>query len=493
MDALSNTHPVEVEVHNPNQIGEIFDVISYDKGASVIRMLAEYLGEKDFRDGLRYYLKKHSYKNASTIHLWEAFEKISKKPVKKIMSVWTGKSGYPLLSVLVVGNKLVLSQKRYFSNITSAKKSKDTTLWPIPLAIVSPDGEKKLSLMSKKQISMPLSTDAWFKYNAHEGSVYRTKYSKNILKSLEQPIVEKTLSVEDRLGLIRDMFSFAEAGESDTVSALEMTRLYKGETEYVVWVEITAGLLNIANLLYGTKSFESFRLYARDVLSEIVKTVGWVVQPNEFGNTALLRSLVLGAASYFGNADVIAEAHKIFTDIQITAIPPDLRGVVYSTVVREGDEKAYETLCSMYLVENLHEEKERILVSLGKSRNKKLLERSLNFALGDEVRLQDKNRALAGVLSNPYGKELGWKFIKKNWKKIETVYGDGGHLFGRLMSVLSVHTDVEIYKDIKDFFKMHQFPSAERTIQQTLENIDSKITWKARDEQKISQWLKNNK
>src|SRR3989338_2086054 len=69
LDSLLHTHPIEIPVHHPDEIGEIFDEVSYSKGASIIRMLADYIGEKNFRDGLRYYLKKHSYKNTETAHL----------------------------------------------------------------------------------------------------------------------------------------------------------------------------------------------------------------------------------------------------------------------------------------------------------------------------------------------------------------------------------------------------------------------------------------
>src|SRR3989344_4623814 len=97
LDALKTTHPIEVEVHHPDEIGEIFDAVSYSKGASIIRMLANYIGAENFRNGLRYYLKKHSYKNTETIHLWQAFEKVSKKPVARMMHNWTSKPGYPVV------------------------------------------------------------------------------------------------------------------------------------------------------------------------------------------------------------------------------------------------------------------------------------------------------------------------------------------------------------------------------------------------------------
>ncbi len=66
LDGLENSHPIEVEVFKSGEINEIFDAISYNKGASVIRMVATVLGEEVFRKGLNIYLNRHKYKNAVT-------------------------------------------------------------------------------------------------------------------------------------------------------------------------------------------------------------------------------------------------------------------------------------------------------------------------------------------------------------------------------------------------------------------------------------------
>lgn len=490
LDALRHTHPIEVEVHHPNEIGEIFDAVSYSKGASVIRMLAEYLGADMFRKGLSYYLKKHSYKNASTVHLWESFEKVSKKPVKKMMAIWTGKSGYPLLSASEKNGKLVLSQKRFFSSSESAKKTKDATAWPIPLLASTSIGEKRFDLMTKKNLVLPLPKGGWLKWNANEASLYRVRYEGAMLGRLAGPVADKTLSASDRLGIIRDLFSLAEAGEVETTTALEMCELYKNETEYIVWVEIVTGLRVIAGLLYGSDSYESFRAYARSIVALAAENIGWEAKSGELHDITLLRPMLLGAAASFGDKQIIAEALSRFASRKKSPIDPDLRGVVYATVSREGGEKEYETLLSMYRAETLHEEKNRLLGSLGLSRNKKLLARTLAFTMTDEVRMQDRNGAFASVLVNPYGRALGWQFLKKNWEKIGHAYGEGNHLLSRLISVLNRNTTREVYADVKTFFKTHTAPAAERTIEQTLENIDSNIRWLAKDGKKVAKWLK---
>ena len=492
LDALANTHPIEVAVHDPNEIGEIFDAVSYKKGSSVIRMLADYLGKENFQKGLQYYLKKHSYKNASTIHLWEAFEKVSKKPVKKMMAIWTGKSGYPLVSVSQKNGKLQLAQKRFFSSSESAKKATDKTVWLIPLSVVNPEGEQSLQLMNTKKLIIDAPKALWFKLNAHEGSLYRVRYDADILQSLKDPIRTGRLSAPDRLGIIRDLFSLAEAGEISTVAALEMVQLYKDETEYIVWIEIVSGLRYIASLLAGGKSEEKFKTFARGVLAGAAMRVGWEPRTDESHNDALCRALILGSASYFGDERVIAMAKKRFANRKTVPILADLRGIVYATVVREGGEKEYNAILAVYRAETMHEEKNRLLGALGASRDKKILQRTLEFTMTDAVRMQDRNGSFASVLVNPAGRALTWKYLQKNWKKIGEAYGDGNHLLSRLIAVLNRNTTRAAYDDIKRFFKTHTAPAADRTILQTLEHIDSNIRWLARDEGKIEKWLKNN-
>jgi aminopeptidase N len=57
LDALESSHPINVVVHHPDEVTEISSKVTYEKGATVIRMLAAFLGEKTFRQGLINYLK----------------------------------------------------------------------------------------------------------------------------------------------------------------------------------------------------------------------------------------------------------------------------------------------------------------------------------------------------------------------------------------------------------------------------------------------------
>jgi aminopeptidase N len=161
-------------------------------------MLGDYLGEEKFRDGLRYYLKKHSYKNTETEHLWEAFEKVSKKPVTKLMKNWTSLSGYPVIEAKINKNNLELSQSRFFGSPISKSRSKDKTIWSVPISIGTPGKTEKILLSTKNtKVALP---ETWAKVNIGEAGFYRTSYSKDLLEKLISPVLNKEISARDRLG-----------------------------------------------------------------------------------------------------------------------------------------------------------------------------------------------------------------------------------------------------------------------------------------------------
>ncbi len=492
LDSLKHTHPIEVEVHHPDEINEIFDAVSYSKGASVIRMLANYLGEKNFRDGLRYYLKKHSYKNTSTIHLWEAFEKVSKKNVSKMMDVWTGKAGYPLLTVSEKDGGLDIEQSRFFSSLLSRKTSKDKTVWPVPVSFkFGPHGVTQRITVDKKHTHIPnVKQGVCIKVNAGETGVFRTSYSPELRARLVEVVVKNELSVIDRLGLVRDVFDLAYSGHISAVDALEFVTAYKNETSYAVWSEIASGVASI-DALIGDESFAPlFEKYARELFAPMVKKVGWKKKDGEGHTETLLRSLILANAGKYGDADTVARSRKMFAGIKKdkNPIPADLRGPVYNIVARHGRAMEYKKFIDMHHFATLHEEKNRIGGALGKFKDKGLLKKTLEFSLGEGVRSQDTMRFMAAVSANPYGRDIAWKFIKQKWTLFLKRYG-GQKDMSSLVAPLGENITVKVADDIEQFFKKNPVPGATRTVQQTLERIRAKALWLSRDKKKIERWL----
>ncbi|RJQ34644.1 M1 family peptidase [Candidatus Parcubacteria bacterium] len=489
-DGLKNTHPIEVDVHHPAEIASVFDAVSYSKGASVIRMIAEFVGEKKFRDGLRHYLKKHKFSNTATEDLWAALSKTSGKPIGKIMANWTGKGGYPLVSIEDKGKHFELRQARFFASSIAAKP-KDSTLWHIPIFFETGKGKRGQFVMRKKTDRFAKTDDSWIKLNANESAFFRTQYPENLREALSEPIRTRKLNTRDRLGLIRDMFALAETGKLSSVDGLAFARHYQNEDQYVVWSSIAGGFAKIHSLFGNEKFIKEYERYALDVFEHIGKKQDWDKQPKEH-SAALLKVLILESLGKYGDEKTVAHARKLFDGIdeKTNSIPADLRGVVYNTVAKYGGAKEYEKLLKLYKAATLHEEKNRIGRALGSFQQKELLQKTLAFAISDDVRRQDSVRMIMGITVNPAGTDIAWRFIKKNWKTFLKRY-QGSREVAYLLEPLGISTSTSMAKDVAAFLKKNPAPGTERTVQQVVERTHSNAAWAARDRKQIAAFLKN--
>ncbi len=489
LDSLAGSHPIEVVVHHPNEISEIFDMVSYAKGSAVIRMLAEYIGEENFQKGLSHYLKKHSYKNTTTIDLWNSFEETSKKPIKKFMKNWTSQTGYPLLTVSKESDIWEIKQERFFSSRISAEENKVKNIWQVPVSYES-NNEIQNMLLTKNKA--PLVGNIIGKVNKEENSFIRVRYDKQSLLVLKNKILNNELSVRDRLGIIRDMFALAEGGYINTKDALEFSLVYRNETEYIVWSEIVSGISKITNIINNESFVEKYHKYTLSLFSPLAKKVGRNHISGEDHSMTFLRSLALSQSAYYGDKKVIAQAKNIFKNKDKVPIRADIRGVVYNIIASNGGEKEWKTFTKLYTDTPMHEEKERYGRALASFRNEKLLLKTLNFAISDKVKNQDAPFIVTAVWVNQYGKNITWKFIKENWEIIVKNFGEGGHFLSRLVSPLGNHTTVKDLKDIKKFFSKNIAPGADKTILQSYERIESNIAWLKDDKKSIKKWLDKN-
>jgi puromycin-sensitive aminopeptidase len=493
LDALNNTHPIEVKVNHPNEIGEIFDEISYSKGASIIRMLAGYIGDDKFRQGLRLYLKKYAYANAETVNLWRAFEQVSGKPVQKIMKLWTSQSGYPLVKITQKPTGLEFTQARFYSSPISKRKSTDKTQWSIPITLQNLNTHQRVSFLLQGKYFLKLAKPELtpIKINYSETGFYRTDYPAGMLLNLSKAIQNKKLPPIDRLGLIRDAFAMSESAQLPTTQALNLAKKYQHETDYTVWVELSSGLQTLDNLLFGTKCYLAYKAFCQELYKNIVKHVGFVAVKNESHTQQLLRSLVLQMAGNAGNKAVISHAKNLFLKWQRNHIPvpANLKSVVYNLVAETGNLSDYNFLVKKYISEDLHEEKNRIGRALGLFKDPNIILKTLNFALSKHVRIQDTPSIFLSAWSNPYARKTVFHFTQKHWPSLLNRYPASGHMLSRFIKPMSVYKTAQELAQVKNFFKNHQAPGALRAVKQTLEKIHSNLLWLNRDIRTIEKYL----
>lgn len=469
LDALRSSHPIDVPVKKPSQLREIFDDISYDKGGSVLRMLQDYLGEEDFRAGLRSYLKEHKYGNATTDDLWEHLGRASKKPVGKVMDTWIRQVGYPVVEAKVDGTKVTLTQRRF---LEAGGPSKG--LWMIPLSVKMRERFVR-KLMTKKSDGFSLDKPGdWFKVNFEENGFYRVKYDRRALEMLTDLVESGKLGHLDRWGLANDMFALTVAGEVGVRYYLSFLGAYDDEDDYLVVDEVASDLYYLYMLSFGEDSCKRIAEVGRRYFRKVFDRVGWEPVKGEKPTTKLLRPFVISALGRLGDEDVVAEAKERFARFlkDPQSLSPNIRSAVYSLAAWCGDARTQEQMKELYRKAETQEEKIRFLAAVASFQDEKLLRKALDYSLTDEVRMQDMAVLVVSVASNPYGKTLVWPWMKKNWKEIgEKFMGMGIPLLKRMIESLASVPDGKHAEDIRRFFQKHPTPGTEMALAQTFERM----------------------
>jgi aminopeptidase 2 len=269
LDAMQSSHPIDVTVNNPKDIGQIFDAISYSKGASVIRMLNAYLGQDVFAAGVSEYLKKHAYSNAQDSDLWDSLKRASGKDVGSLMTNWTKKDGFPLISVesesYDAASKtmtLTLSQERCISSGSSIAGEPDhSTIWIVPIEVSTHSSSPSICHLNSESgtISFPyeVSAPAFYKLNCGTTGFYRVRYTSSNLDRLRESIKTNSISSpEDRIGILDDAFALASAGFGSTADALNLVKAFVAEEDVMVLEEVVHCLSQISNVWFMNSSVQ---------------------------------------------------------------------------------------------------------------------------------------------------------------------------------------------------------------------------------------------
>jgi len=497
LDALSSSHPIEVEVGHPTEVDEIFDNISYNKGASVIRMLFNWIGEDAFKSGMKAYLTKYSYQNTETPQLWAELEAASGQPVNKVMHTWTKQMGFPVISVKSrqEGNDTVvsLSQTKFTAGIDSTDVSK--YFWNIPISIKTSKGETIKVMMDQKtmDVTLPnLGPSDFFKLNPDFVGYFRVQYSSQDLDTLCTAVKNKELSPIDRLNILDDVFSLIVSGKAETSDGLKLLQAFKDEDSYVVWNSITTAINKLNTILVDQTFYPNFERFVLDVYSNIKSRVSWDAKSGEDHLETLLRCMILSKLGRFGDEEVIKEAKRRFDAhaAETAPIAADMRSTVYTCVGALADPADYETMIKLYKQEELMEEQDRILrAGLGGFLDEKILEKSLHFALSGNVRSQDSPFLIMSVARNPKGRNIAWQFFKDNLPELRKRFEPGPLITNMVKGITERFTTEDQANSVEKYLKENPIKGAERALAQGLEAARLNAAWLDRDQQNIKSYL----
>ncbi|VVC37758.1 ERAP1-like C-terminal domain,Peptidase M1, membrane alanine aminopeptidase, N-terminal [Cinara cedri] len=502
-DSQINSHPIVQEVSNPQEIDSIFDIISYDKGASILRMLEGMLGAEVFRIGIRAYLNRYQFGNAQTDDLWyeiqTAFENVA--DIKKVMHTWTQQEGYPLVTATLDGTKLTLEQHRFLID-SSATYCVDSSpfkyRWEIPLTYVTSENDTvhKLWLCSDhSSVTVELPEIQWIKINYRQRGFYIVNYSKSnwcALSNLLQTNIN-AISAADRANLLYDAFSLAEAQYLTYDIPLEMTKYLVGECHFVPWTVANTRFFKLWYKLNGRCEYPQYEKYLRHLLGGIEDDV-WNVPDVQTFSQSRYRLAVIKLGGLCGEPTYATKIHEMFKNFlyENIAINPDIEEDIYNYGIAYGDVNDWNKVWHLYLKEQDPDKKLLFLVALSYSRDTSLL---IQYGkTGSYVLPQNFINLLGAMSENPLANSIAWDFIRCEWQFLLHYLSPSNIGLGYItISICGKFNTQQRLDEMKAFFKNYPDAGAAKSERETaLETVVQNIDWLKRNEAFIIDWLKNN-
>jgi aminopeptidase N len=514
-DALKNTHPIRVKAETPQEINELFDAISYEKAAAVLRMIESYVSPEVFRRGVNSYLHKFSYGNATAEDFWDAITQASGRPVDKIMLSFVNQPGEPLVSVKTQcitpppqsvstrsrkgkrsratikphpKTEVTVTQQRFFADPGSAPENRE--LWMIPVCFKSSEGKPFCQIFSQRQETVPLTgCSSWVFTNANAVGYYRTQYATADFQKLSASVVTQ-LSTAERMSLVNDEAALVRAGQESVVRLLDLVAALNQDTEREVVDSYIRSLEAMDKYLVTPQDRPAFKSWIRSNFQPMIEKIGWTPAASESPGIGQVRFHLLGILAGMGeDPEAIRQSTRLAEQYleNPESVEPGLAQVALGITARNGNAALFERYLAAMHKARLPEQIGNIAFGLANFRDPQLVRRWLQMAVSDETRNQDAAGRIADMLARYQVHEIVWPWVKEHWPEVEkkTTMSNGGGI----VAATRTFCDAESRDDVQRFFNEHKVPSAERALRVVVESVNACINYREHQQKNLTSWL----
>ncbi len=502
VDGLWSTRPIEFPVLAPRDADAMFDVLTYEKGASVLRMLEQYLGPEVFRTGVRNYLRAHAYGNADTGDLWQALGEAASAPIPTVMDGWIFRPGYPLVSARLEDGELVLTQQR-FTYLSSpppalpwrpapARVEAATQHWQIPVQVrvEAPGGGTvhRLLLGDKEaRLAMPSGFSAVLVNEGGHG-FYRVRHDGALLERLLARLPDGLAPIE-RFNLVNDTWAAAVAGLVPLPQYLEMMTRFRGERDRNVWTSLLASL-HALNRVLRPDARPHLERFTRGLVGPAVADLGWAPRPGETDLLRQVRGDLIRALGTLGNdGPTQARAAELYTAALADprAVDPNVLPALIAALAVSGDAARYAEFVERFRGAATPQEEQRYLYALTAFRPRALVEQTLAKTINGEIRTQDAPFVARALLMSVDARELAWQFIKAQWDTMDRLYPKHG--LRRMCDGTTALATPELERDVHAFFADRKIDLGGRTLEQYLEQLRIAVALREREGDALAAYL----
>jgi aminopeptidase N len=488
-DIYKDVQSVGVEVNHPDEIMTLFDpAIVYAKGARLLTMLRDYIGEDAFREGLKSYFKKHAYGNTSRNDLWQELSLASGQDVGKVMTPWIQQSGQPLLSVSREKDKLKLTQKRFLLD-----GEDNDTLWPIPLL-----ADKKLEpgLLAKRSMELPCADKTMPVFNVEGSGHFIVCYEDNEAReNMKAKVVDRSIGAVGRINVINDMLLLARAGEYSLTGILDLIGQCQREPRAAVWSMFMRALSQAQTLVEGDEATDKhLQSYKRNLAGYWYEKLGWTDKPGDDPNTKHLRTTALALSIAGENQAAIKHALALFDKAgSVDKLPAEQRAIIAGAAVRFGKPVRIKQLMDEYQASPNPDVQQAITAALCSTKKPAIAKQLIKWGLSKDgsIRPQDIGHWFAYLMRNYYSRELAWDWLTANWPRMLELFDGGKYMEYFIWYSSGPLSTPQWQARFKKFFepKMSE-PASKRNIQISFSEIAARVAWRTREEKRLKVFFK---
>jgi aminopeptidase N/puromycin-sensitive aminopeptidase len=492
-DSLATARAIHGDPKTSPEIKEMFDGITYQKGAAVLRMLESYVGPEVFRRGVNEYLKEHAHGNATSADFWQAMAHVSGKPVDKIMPTFVMQPGVPLVTISGACHTdytpLNIQQQRFLMSSEGAASGKE--LWQIPVCLkTAVDKAPACELITQKKQETALSgCPAWFFANRDAEGYYRVLYENQQVFRSTADAAEKGLNLPERIALIEDTWAMTRAAKTPVVEFLYLSKSLRPDRERPVVELLAYHLEYVGTLLVPEDQKAKYEIFLRAQFAPMAEQLGWEARPTDSDEQKIMRAGLLSIMGNAGDSGAVSAARKIAQQYLSTpdSVEGTLVGPALTVAARNGDPALYNQLASFLTSAKSTEQYNNALFALAAFTQADLLHRTLDLIDQGKIRQQLYPALFSSLLSNPASRAFTWEYMKAHWNDLaEKVSSFGG---GGAVSALGNACNSQMRDDVQQFFSTHRATGAERTLQQSLERIDTCLKFKQLQQKSMAEWL----
>ncbi len=482
VDALSTTRPIEYEVVSPADAEGMYDVLTYEKGAAVVRMLEQYLGGDRFAAGVQHYLERHSYANTTTTDLWDALETSSGEPVRSVMDGWIFTGGYPIVSVEPHPSGLTLSQHRFVYGTESEG------LWSVPVMVrarlVDGSTAERRLLLTDAAATVDLGGGVeWAVVNAGGHGYYRVRYGTDLLAAVARQALEVLEPIE-RHGLVDDTYAAVVAGDASAAEFIGLVTDLGSETDLHVWQRMIGGLKGL-HAIAEPEGRETLAVLIRDLATTALGVLGFEPQPCEPDLDRELRGVLFEAAGGRGRDELVrARARELFETAvdSRSAVEPNLAAAAVQVAAAAGDETDYERMLELYRSADTPQSELRYVQSLLLFEDLTLFKRTLEL-FAAEVRTQSAPYLLGAAMTHLDHGPIAWALVRDRWDELTDRFPQNS--ISRMVGgIRGLHTR-ELATEVEAFFSEHEVPQGALTVAQHIEKMWVNVRLREREGARI--------